>query len=106
MRRNESDKVLITGYYEKTDDTRDYDPVDDTVVTLLNSNSYNKNNIHNYGLIHPVIPVTTSVPTQKSIIDEFTLNKEQRAAFMIIKSYLDGDGQNRTGTFIIQIIIN
>jgi hypothetical protein len=45
-------------------------------------------------------------PTQKSIADEFTLNKEQRAAFMIITSHLDGDSRYRSGIFSISNIIN
>ena len=97
---------LMTGNYDKRDDTLDYDSVKDAVVTVVNPNYNNKNNFENYGSILPVISITTSFPTQKSIADEFTLNTEQRAAFMIITSHLDGDSRSRTGIFIIQISIN
>ncbi len=66
----------------------------------MNPSNYNKNNLENDGSILPVASVTTNFPTQKSIVDEFTLNREQRAAFMIITSHLDGDSRYRTGTFI------
>ena len=65
----------------------------------MNPNNYNNNNFENYDLILPVVSVTTNFPTQKSIVDEFTLNREQRAAFMIITSHLDGDSRCRTGNF-------
>ena len=96
----------MTGNYDKRDDTLDYDAAKHAVVTVVNPNYNNKNNFENYGSILPVISITTSFPTQKSIADEFTLNTEQRAAFMIITSHLDGDSRSRTGIFIIQISIN
>ena len=66
----------------------------------MNPNSNNNNNLENYGSILPVVSVTTNFPTQKSIADEFTLNRKQRAAFMIITSHLDGDSRCRTGIFL------
>ena len=90
---------LITGNYDKEDDTLDLHAARDAVVTVVNPNNYNSNNIENYGPILPVVSVTTNFPTQKSIADEFTLNREQRAAFMIITSHLDGDSRCRTGMF-------
>ena len=89
---------LITGNYDKEDDTLNLHAARDTVVTVINPNNYNTNNLENYGPILPVVSVTTNFPTQKSIADEFTLNREQRAAFMIITSHLDGDSRCRTGT--------
>ncbi len=82
---------LITGNYNKTNDILDLDAATDAVVTVLNPKNYNKDNFENYGSILPVVSVTASFPTQKSIADEFTLNREQRAAFMLITSHLDGD---------------
>ena len=92
---------LMTGNYDKTDDTLDYHAAKDAVVTVVNPNNYNRNNFENYDSILPVTSVTSSFPTQKSIADEFTLNREQRAAFMIITSHLDGDSRCRTGIFIL-----
>jgi hypothetical protein len=71
----------------------------DAVITVMNPNNYNNNSFENYGSILPVLTVMNNFPTQKSIADEFTLNKEQRAAFMIITSHLDGDSRYRSGNF-------
>lgn len=67
----------------------------------MNLNNYNNNNFENCGSILPVVSVTTNFPTQKGIVDEFTLNREQQAAFMIITSHLDGDSRCRTGNLTI-----
>jgi hypothetical protein len=99
-------RSLITGNYDKADDTLDLHAAKDAVVTVINPNNYNNNNFENYGSILPVVSVTTNLPTQKIIADEFTLNKEQRAAFMIITSHLDGDSRCRTGIFITLFIKN
>lgn len=95
IRRN-----LITGHYNRTNDILDFDDARDAVVTVVNPNSYTTNNIENYGSILPVVSIKTNVTTQKTIADEFTLNREQRAAFMIITSHLDGDSRYRRGIFI------
>ena len=50
-----------------------------------------------YDSIPPIISVKANSCTQKSVADEFTLNREQRAAFMIITGHLDGDNRCRTG---------
>ena len=91
-------KGLITGNYNQEDGGLDLYAAKDAVVTVIDPNNCNTNNLENYGSILPVVSVTTNVPTQKSIADECTLNKEQRAAFMIITSHLDGDSRCRTGT--------
>ena len=90
---------LITGNYNQEDGGLDLYAAKDAVVTVIGPNNYNNNNIENSGSILPVVSVTTNVATQKSIADEFTLNREQRAAFMIITSHLDGDIRCRTGMF-------
>ena len=76
-------------------------PATNAVVTVANPNNYNNNNFENYASILPVVSVTTNFPTQKSIADEFTLNREQRAAFIIITNHLDGDSRCRKGIFAI-----
>ncbi|CAF3818885.1 unnamed protein product [Rotaria sp. Silwood1] len=98
-------RSLITGNYDKADDTIDLHTAKDAIVTVVNPNNYNKNNFENYGLILLVVSVTTNSPTQKSVADEFTLKREQRAAFMIITSYLDGDSRCRTGDNNGQLIM-
>ncbi|CAF4334893.1 unnamed protein product, partial [Rotaria sp. Silwood2] len=93
-------RSLITGNYDNDwDGTVNLDAAKCAVVTVVNSNNYNMNKLEKYGSILPVISVTTNFPTQKNIVDEFTLNREQRAAFMIITSHLDGDSRCRTGNF-------
>ena len=87
----------MTGNYDRKDDTLDFDAAKDAVVTVVNPNYNNQSNFENYGSILPVTSVTTSFCSQKSIADEFTLNTEQRAAFLIITSHLDGDSRCRTG---------
>ncbi|CAF4616096.1 unnamed protein product [Rotaria socialis] len=87
------------------DDTLDLNAAKDAVMTVTNSNTYNKNIFENYGSILPVVSITTSFSTQKSIADEFTLNREQRAAFMIITSHLDGDSRCRTDDNSGQLIM-
>jgi hypothetical protein len=89
---------LITGNYDTADDSLDVHVTKDAMVTVMNPISDNNNsNRRNDGSILSVVSVTTNVPTQKSIADEFTLNREQSAAFMIITSHLDGDSRCRAG---------
>ncbi|CAF4030817.1 unnamed protein product [Adineta steineri] len=99
-------RSLITGKYDKTDDTLDYDSIQDALVTMVNSNNHNIDIFDNYTQILPVASVTTtSYSTQQSIIVEYTLNREQRAAFMIITSHLDGDKERHIGTNNGQLIM-
>ena len=93
-------RSLITGNYGKEDDTLDLHAVQNTVVTVVDSNNHDTNEFQNHGSILPVASVATQFPSQKSVADEFTLNREQRAAFMIITSHLDGDTGSRTGTSV------
>jgi len=55
VRRN-----LITGNHNKIDDALDNDSMEDTVVTLINSNNYNTttSNIYN-----PILPVASVIST-------------------------------------------
>ncbi|UJR12956.1 hypothetical protein I4U23_017130, partial [Adineta vaga] len=93
VRRN-----LITGKHYKTDDESNNDDIEDTVVTLINSTSSNINIFDNYNSILSVASViSTTYCNQKTIVDQYTLNREQRAAFMIITSHLDGDKQSLAG---------
>ncbi|CAF4602628.1 unnamed protein product [Rotaria sp. Silwood2] len=98
-------QTFITGNYSAADDSLDLHVANDAIVTVMNPNSNNNNNLESYGSILPVVSVTTNFPTQKSIADEFTLNREQRAAFMIITSHLDGDSRCRTGSNNSQLIM-
>lgn len=99
--RERARRTLITGNYDTADDTLDLHAVQDANVTVMDPTGNNNNNLENYGSILPVVSVTTNFPTQRSIADEFTLNREQLAAFMIVTSHLDGDSRCRTGIFTI-----
>lgn len=102
--KNEKERVrqsFITGNYTNTDGTLDLHVVRNAVVTVVNLNNYGSNNFENYDSILPVASVTNNFPTQKTIADEFTLNREQRAAFMIITSHLDADSRCRTGNHLV-----
>ncbi|CAF1397768.1 unnamed protein product [Rotaria sp. Silwood1] len=99
-------RSLITRNYDKDDDTLDLFAARDAVVTVMNPNNYSTNNFENYGSILSVLKVINNFPTQTNIINEFTLNREQRAAVMIITSHLDGDSRCRTGIFTIHAITN
>ena len=94
-------RILITGDHDNTDDTLDCNAINDALVTSINSNNYSLNTLENYGSILPVIAVATSYPTQKRVADEYTLNREQRAAFMIITSHIEGDKLFRTGILFL-----
>ena len=94
-------RSLITGNRDEGYDTLDLHAATNAVVTVANPNNYNNNNFENYASILPVVSVTTNFPTQESIADEFTLNREQRAAFIIITNHLDGDSRCRKGIFAI-----
>ncbi|CAF3290336.1 unnamed protein product [Rotaria sp. Silwood2] len=98
-------RSLITGNYDEEDNTINLQAAKDAIVTVLNPNSYNQNNFDSYGSILPVVSIATNFPNQTSIADEFTLNREQRAAFMIITSHLDGDSRCRTGDNNGQLIM-
>lgn len=91
---------LITGNCNRIDDTLDLNDAQNAVITVVNSSNYSTSNFENCGSILPIVSITTSVATQKTIADEFTLNREQRAAFMIITSHLDGDSRCHTGMYI------
>lgn len=102
--RERARRSLITGDHADDDETFDSRLTKDAVVTVMDPDIHMESNDGNHISIPPVVSITTNLPTQKSIADEFTLNREQRAAFMIITSHLDGDSRCRTGLFTIQLI--
>ena len=88
---------MISGKDNNDDDAiLSFNDVTNAVVTVVNS--YDKrNNSEKNTSIPPILVVKNNYSTQSSIIHEFTLNKEQRAAFLIITGHLDGDSRCRTG---------
>ena len=94
---------LISGNNGYEDNMLDLNAVENAVITVLDPNNHNTNEFQNHGPMLPVVPVTTQFPSKKSVADEFTLKREQRAAFMIITSNLDGDSQCRTGNYFCEI---
>ncbi|CAF1690584.1 unnamed protein product [Adineta ricciae] len=102
VRRN-----LIASKNYKTGDESNTDDMEDTVVTLINSTSSNMNMRDNYNSILPVAAViSTTYCNQKSVADQDPLNREQKAAFMIITSHLDGDKPSRIGMFMHMVLYN
>ena len=91
-------RCLISGKYNNDDDILDFNYVTDAIVTVVNPYD-NRNNCEKNTSILPVLVVKNNFSIRNSIIDEFTLNKEQRAAFLIITGHLDGDSRCRTGIF-------
>jgi len=93
-------RSLISGKDNNDDnDILDFNDVTNAVVTVVNPYD-NRTNFEKHTSIPPVLVVKNNYSTQSSIIDEFTLNKEQKAAFLIITSHLDGDSRCRTGIFM------
>ncbi|CAF2181151.1 unnamed protein product, partial [Rotaria magnacalcarata] len=103
--RERARRSLITGSYDNEwDGILDLNAVKSAIVTVVNPKDYDTKKRQSYDSILPVISVTANFPTQKSIADEFTLNKEQRAALMIITSHLDGERRCSTGDSDGQLI--
>ncbi|CAF4521081.1 unnamed protein product [Rotaria sp. Silwood2] len=105
--KNEKERIrrsLISGKHNNDDDILDFNDVTDAIVTVVNPYD-NRNNVEKNTSIPPVLVVKNNFSTKNSIIDEFTLNKEQRAAFLIITSHLDGDNRCRTGDNNGQLIM-
>ncbi|CAF1089809.1 unnamed protein product [Rotaria sordida] len=73
-------RSLISGKHSKDDDILDFNDATDAVVTVVNP--YNdRNNFEKYSSIPSVLVVKNNFSAQNSIIDEFTLNKEQSCIF-------------------------
>ncbi len=96
-------RSLISGKDNNDDDILNFDDVTNAVVTVVNPCD-NRTDFEKNTSIPPVLVVKNNYSTRSSIIDEFTLNKEQKAAFLIITSHLDGDSRCRTGICMKQII--
>lgn len=93
---------LITGQSEQGDGILHIDAVKSPVVTLLTLKKYEtRNRKVSSDSILPVVSIAANFPNSKMIIEEFTLNREQRAAFMIIACHADGDLRMRTGFYRI-----
>ena len=90
---------LISGKDYNDDGILDFKDVTNAVVTVVNPYD-NLTNFEKNTSIPTVLVVKNNYSTQSSIIEEFTLNKEQKAAFLIITSHLDSDSRCRTGIFM------
>ena len=91
----------MTGVYDKDDfGVLNLSSARSAVAAVITLGDINTKFYENYALIPPVIPVKANFPAQKSIADEFTLNREQLGAFMIITSHLDGEKRCQTGKLV------
>ena len=89
---------LVTGPYDKDDfGLLNLSSARDAVVAVVTLDDINTKFYENYALIPPVIPVKANFPAQKSVSNEFILNREQLAAFMIATSHFDGEKRCQTG---------
>jgi hypothetical protein len=70
---------LISGNYGNEDNSLDLNAVENAVVSVVDRNNHNTNEFQNHGSMLPVVSVTTQFPSQKSVADEFTLNREQHS---------------------------
>lgn len=98
--KNERDRVrrsLISGNQVQDDEASIFDAIRDATVTVIDSRATRFDDADRFDSIPPLVSVTTKFPSQQTIVEEFTLNREQRAAFMIITSHLDGDARCRSG---------
>ena len=98
--KNERDRVrrsLISGNHVQDDEASIFDAVKDATVAVVDSRATRFDDVDRFGSIPPLVAVTTKFPSQQTISEESTLNREQRAAFMIVTSHLDGDARCRSG---------
>jgi hypothetical protein len=103
--KSERDRVrrsLITGSHAQDNGPLSFDAVKDAVVTVISSGPTDSEEMDYFGHMPPLVSITTQFPSQQTVADEFTLNREQRAAFMIITSHLDGDARCRSGRSILE----
>lgn len=104
--KTERDRVrrnLIAGNHAEDSNALDFDATKDGTVTVIGKQAIQQEELDQFGAMPPLVCVTAKFPSQQSIVDEFTLNREQRAAFMIITSHLDGDIRYRTGKLLLKI---
>ena len=95
--RDRARQSLITGNHAQGKDALSSDALKDTAVAVISSEAIDPEDADHFSTMSPLISITTQFPSQKAIADEFTLNREQRAAFMIITSHLDGDARCHSG---------
>ncbi|CAF2952419.1 unnamed protein product [Rotaria sp. Silwood2] len=90
-RRDQTRSYLISG--EDTLEVRDDDVQVEVVTSEIPTSPFKAQ-------IAVVPPVTASIavsfPTKSDVIKKFTLNDQQKFAFMIVTSHLDGDNQFHT----------
>lgn len=103
--KSERDRVrqnLIAGNQAEDSGILSFDTIKNATVTVVGIETIHHEEFDRLSAIPPLVCVTTKFPSQQSIVDEFTLNREQRAAFMIITSHLDGDIRCRIGKFALR----
>ena len=94
-KRDQTRKFLISG--EDPSDLTDHELQVEVVTSEIPTSPVKIQNT----TIPPIIAaLTTALPTKSDIVKQFTLNKQQAFAFMIIGSHLDGDNDGEQGTYI------
>ncbi|CAF3920380.1 unnamed protein product, partial [Rotaria sp. Silwood1] len=99
-RRNETRNYLISG--EDTLEVRDDETQIEVVGAEIPTSPIKTKATR-------VLPVTATnlvlFPTKQNIVKQFTLNTQQKYAFMIITSHLDGENHAYTGTIDNQLLM-
>lgn len=96
VRKDQARSYLIDGV--GTTEIRDDDTQIEVVTTEIPTSPFK--------IQKPTVPPVTittaaSLPTKMDVVTKFTLNCNQKYAFMIIASHLDGDKQIDTGKYFI-----
>lgn len=92
IRREKTRNYLISG--EDTFEIRD----DETQIEVVTAEIPTSPLKVQTSVVPPVITTTTaSFPSKVDIVKKYTLNSQQKYAFMIVTGHLDGDNQVHTG---------
>jgi hypothetical protein len=92
-RKDQARNYLITG--DDILQVRD----DETQVELITADIFTSPIKERITTVPPVTTtIAVSLPTKSDIIKDFTLNSQQKFAFMIITGHLNGDREFHTGT--------
>jgi hypothetical protein len=93
-RRDKARNYLISG--ENTVEIRDDEVQIEVVAAEIPTSPFKAQTT-----VVPPVTISTAIsfPTKMDIIKQFTLNSQQKYAFMIVTSHLDGENQIHTGTY-------
>lgn len=101
IRREKARNYLISG--EDTLEIRDDETQIEVVTTEIPTSPLKMQTI----VVPPVITTkTVSFPSKTDVVKKYTLNNQQKYAFMIITGHLDGDNKIHTGLYFLDFVIS